>query len=107
MNLFAEGIELLGGKKTTVDGAETVPAAHLPLLFRDVFRNSFLKFRDGRILSLFLAEINAFAYSHSEELGNAFEYLLSVMGTQGDRSDSLKKTPKPESPGRLGRLDAS
>lgn len=42
MNLFAEGIETLaGGRK--VDGKDL--AAHLPGLFRDVFRNAFVKFR--------------------------------------------------------------
>jgi type I restriction enzyme M protein len=75
MTLFAEGIEALGHPKK---------AAHLPGLFRDIFRNAFLKFRDGRILTLFLTEVNGFAYSHSEELGNAFEYLLQCMGTQGE-----------------------
>lgn len=33
---------------------------------------------------MFLTEINGFDYHHSEELGNAFEYLLSIMGSQGD-----------------------
>jgi hypothetical protein len=27
-------------------------AEHLPALFRDIFRNAFLKFRDGRILTV-------------------------------------------------------
>jgi type I restriction enzyme M protein len=35
-------------------------------------------------LKLFLKYINEFEYSHSEKLGDAFEYLLSVMGSQGD-----------------------
>jgi type I restriction enzyme M protein len=35
-------------------------------------------------LKLFLKHINDFEYSHSEKLGDAFEYLLSVMGSQGD-----------------------
>ena len=33
---------------------------------------------------MFLKEINEFHYSHSEKLGDAFEYLLSFMGSQGD-----------------------
>jgi type I restriction enzyme M protein len=33
---------------------------------------------------MFLTEINKFDYHHSEELGNAFEYLLSIMGSQGN-----------------------
>ena len=28
--------------------------------------------------------INEFTYDHSEDLGDAFEFLLSVMGSQGD-----------------------
>jgi type I restriction enzyme M protein len=80
MNLFAEGIEAIG------------KAEHLPALFRDIFRNSFLKFRDGRILTLFLNEVNGFVYSHSEELGNAFEYLLKTMGIQAENGQF--RTPR-------------
>ncbi len=57
---------------------------HIPQLFRDIFKGAFLPFRDPRTLSLFLKEINEFNYDHSENLGNAFEYLLSVLGSQGD-----------------------
>jgi type I restriction enzyme M protein len=80
MNLFAEGVEAIGR------------AEHLPALFRDIFRNSFLKFRDGRILTLFLNEVNWFEYSHSEELGNAFEYLLKTMGIQAENGQF--RTPR-------------
>ena len=31
-----------------------------------------------------MKEIAEFTYDDSEELGNAFEYLLSIMGSQGD-----------------------
>jgi type I restriction enzyme M protein len=31
-----------------------------------------------------LLQINGFTYDHSERLGDAFEYLLSVLGSQGD-----------------------
>lgn len=101
MTRFADGLELLGGgkklripKKGGRKGAqeEVDVAAHLPALFRDIFRNAFLKFRDGRILTLFLTELSGFAYSHSEELGNAFEYILSVMGAQGDNGQF--RTPR-------------
>lgn len=57
---------------------------HLPQLFRDVFKDAFLPYRDPETLNLFLKEINGFLYDHSENLGNAFEYLLSVLGSQGD-----------------------
>jgi type I restriction enzyme M protein len=57
---------------------------NIPQLFRDIFNNAYLPYRDPETLKLFLKEINNFEYSHSEKLGDAFEYLLSFMGTQGD-----------------------
>ncbi len=57
---------------------------HIPQLFRDIFKGAFLPYNDARTLSLFLKEINEFNYEHSENLGNAFEYLLSILGSQGD-----------------------
>lgn len=56
----------------------------LPFLFRTIFRNAFLPYRDPETLRSFLREINSFTYDHSERLGDAFEYLLSVLGSQGD-----------------------
>ncbi len=57
---------------------------NIPQLFRNIFKDARLPYNDPRVLSLFLKEINEFSYSHSEELGNAFEYLLSILGSQGD-----------------------
>lgn len=57
---------------------------HVPLLFRDIFKNAYLPYRDPETLKSFLKEINEFTYDHSERLGDAFEYLLSVMDSQGD-----------------------
>ncbi len=57
---------------------------NLPQLFRDIFKNAYLPFRDPQTLKLFLKTINDFHYDHSETLGDAFEYLLSVLGSQGD-----------------------
>lgn len=57
---------------------------NLPELFRGIFRNAYLPFNDGRTLTLFLTEIDFFDYRHQEELGDAYEYLLSIMGSQGD-----------------------
>jgi type I restriction enzyme M protein len=57
---------------------------HLPQLFRDIFKNAYLPYRDPETLALFLKIINEFKYDHSERLGDAFEYLLSVLGSQGD-----------------------
>lgn len=67
-------------------------APHIPELFKSIFRNTFLKFRDSRTLKLFLDEINKFKYEHSEELGNAFEYLLDSMGSQGENGQF--RTPR-------------
>jgi type I restriction enzyme M protein len=57
---------------------------NLPQLFRDIFKNAYLPYRDPETLKLFLKTINEFKYDHSERLGDAFEYLLSVLGSQGD-----------------------
>ncbi|MDY7509761.1 N-6 DNA methylase [Ralstonia wenshanensis] len=57
---------------------------HLPALFRDIFKNAYLPYRDPETLRSFLREIDGFTYDHSERLGDAFEYLLSVLGSQGD-----------------------
>ena len=70
--LYAEGIEKMNTNK------------NIPQLFRDIFKNAFLPYRDPETLNLFLKEIDGFCYDHSERLGDAFEYLLSVLGTQGD-----------------------
>jgi type I restriction enzyme M protein len=57
---------------------------NIPGLFRDIFKNAFLPYRDPETLKMFLKTIGEFEYTHSEKLGDAFEYLLSVMGSQGD-----------------------
>jgi len=57
---------------------------NIPQLFRDIFKGAFLPYRDPETLNLFLKEINGFNYDHSERLGDAFEYLLSVLSSQGD-----------------------
>jgi type I restriction enzyme M protein len=57
---------------------------HLPQLFRTIFKDAFLPYRDPTTLNLFLKVINGFTYDHSENLGDAYEYLLSILGSQGD-----------------------
>lgn len=59
-------------------------SAQLPELFRSIFKSAFLPHRSPEVLDLFLKEIKYFDYSNSEELGNAYEYLLSIMSSQGD-----------------------
>ena len=56
----------------------------IPPLFRDIFKNAYLPYRDPETLKAFLKIIDEFSYDHSERLGDAFEYLLSVLGSQGD-----------------------
>jgi type I restriction enzyme M protein len=56
----------------------------IPLLFRDIFKNAYLPYRDPETLKAFLKIIDEFEYDHSERLGDAFEYLLSILGSQGE-----------------------
>ena len=56
----------------------------IPPLFCDIFKNAYLPYRDPETLKAFLKIIDEFTYDHSERLGDAFEYLLSVLGSQGD-----------------------
>ena len=56
----------------------------IPLLFREIFKNAYLPYRDPETLRAFLKIIDEFNYDHSERLGDAFEYLLQVLGSQGD-----------------------
>ncbi len=57
---------------------------NIPQLFRDIFKNAYLPYRDPETLKSFLKQIDEFTYDHSERLGDAFEYLLSVLSSQGD-----------------------
>jgi type I restriction enzyme M protein len=67
------------------DGIDKMPEnPGIPALFRDIFKNAYLPYRDPETLKSFLKVINDFTYDHSERLGDAFEYLLSVLGSQGD-----------------------
>ena len=72
MNLYSEAL---------MKFSESV---QLPELFRDIFKSAFLPYRSPEVLGLFLKEIDYFDYSHSDDLGNAYEYLLSIMSSQGD-----------------------
>ena len=72
MNLYTEALDKLPLEQS------------IPKLFRDIFKGAYLPFRDAQTLNLFLKEINDLSYDNSENLGNAFEYLLSIMGSQGD-----------------------
>ena len=57
----------------------------LPQTFKDVFKNASVPFKEADILTMFLKEIDdGLSYEDSEQLGDAYEYLLSVLGSQGD-----------------------
>ena len=45
----------------------------IPPLFRDIFKNAYLPYRDPETLRAFLKIIDEFNYDHSERLGDAFE----------------------------------
>ena len=67
------------------EGITTMPQnPGIPALFRDIFKNAYLPYRDPETLKSFLKIIDEFSYDHSERLGDAFEYLLSVLGSQGN-----------------------
>ena len=78
----------LGGHETLNLYAEAITKMPenpgIPLLFRDIFENAYLPYRDPETLRAFLKIIDEFIYDHSERLGDTFEYLLSVLGSQGD-----------------------
>ena len=74
--------EMLKLYSEAIENMEKNP--NIPQLFRDIFSNAYLPYRDPETLKLFLKTIGEFEYTHSEDLGDAFEYLLQVMGAQGD-----------------------
>lgn len=69
MNLYLTGLE-------KVQTAKSVPE-----LFRRIFKEAMIPFRDPTTFALFLKEINELAYDDSETIGDAFEYLLNKMAT--------------------------
>lgn len=81
-NTKVTAAEMLRLYSEAIAGMDKNP--NIPQLFRDIFKNAFLPYRDPETLKLFLKIIGEFEYTHSEKLGDAFEYLLSVMGSQGD-----------------------
>ena len=86
----------LGGYDTLNRYAEAITRMRenpgIPPLFRSIFDNAYLPYRDPETLRAFLKVIDEFTYDYTERLGDAFEYLLSVMGAQGDAGQFL--TPR-------------
>ena len=56
----------------------------LPPLFQEIYANAFLPFNSPNVLNLFLKEIDTFSHGESDDIGDAYEYLLSITGAQGD-----------------------
>lgn len=84
-NLFdtkVSATEMLKLYSEAIEGMVKNP--NIPELFSNIFKNAYLPYRDPETLKMFLKTISEFEYTHSEKLGDAFEYLLSVMGSQGD-----------------------
>ena len=76
------GYELVGLYGEAIQKMDHNP--NIPPLFRNIFKNVNLPYRDPETLKMFLKVIGEFEYDYSEKLGDAFEYLLSIMGSQGD-----------------------
>ena len=84
-NLFDSklgGTEKVQLYSDAIENMYTNPTA--PPLFKEIFKDAYLPFKDPKILNMFLKEINEFSYSDSEILGDAYEYLVSFLGSQGD-----------------------
>jgi len=76
------GYELIGLYGEAIQKMNHNP--NIPQLFRNIFKNAYLPYRDPETLKMFLKVIGEFEYDYSEKLGDAFEYLLSIMSSQGD-----------------------
>ena len=72
-NLYTEALEKFYSHPT------------IPETFREIFKNAGVPYKDPETLTNFLKQIDkSFDYSNSEQLGDAYEYLLSLLGSQGD-----------------------
>ncbi len=72
MNLYVEALE------------QFYIHPNLPKTFKQIFKNATVPYRDPEVLSLFLKEIDGLNYGDSEVLGDAYEYLLRILGSQGE-----------------------
>ncbi len=72
-NLYTEALEKFYTNKS------------LPQTFRDIFKNATVPYKDPDVLTMFLRKIDSgLSYDDSEQLGDAYEYLLMILGSQGD-----------------------
>ncbi len=57
----------------------------IPETFKEIFKNAGVPYKDPETLTNFLKQIDLnFDYTNSEKLGDSYEYLLSLLGSQGD-----------------------
>ncbi len=58
---------------------------NIPELFRSIYQNAFLPYNSAPVLTHFLKEVNdGFTHGEGDDIGDAYEYLLSITGAQGD-----------------------
>ena len=85
-NMFdprVSGDELVELYSDAIESMDENP--NIPQIFRDIFKNAFIPYKDPETLRLFLKQINEFEYSKdSEQLGDAFEHILNSLSSQGD-----------------------
>ena len=62
LDLKLSGVDKVNLYSQAIEGMYLNPSA--PQLFRDIFKNAFLPFKDPSTLNMFLKEINEFHYSH-------------------------------------------
>lgn len=81
-DLYSEGLEKFYSNSS------------LPDTFRSIFKNATLPYRDAETLTNFLKIIDAtFDYNEdSEQLGDAYELLLNILGSSGDLG--MFRTPR-------------
>ena len=81
-NLYAEGLEKFYSNSA------------LPDTFRSIFKNATIPYRDAETLTNFLKIIDTnFDYNEdSEQLGDAYELLLNILGSSGDLG--MFRTPR-------------
>ncbi len=87
LNLYAEAI------------AKMPENPGIPPLFRDIFKNAYLPYRDPETLRAFLKIIDEFTYDHSERLGDAFAALRARLAGR------CRAVPHPTPHHRLHRRD--
>ncbi len=69
--LYSTGLQRIGGN------------SEIPAVIRKILGNARVPYQDAATLARFLEAIDEFSHNHIEQLGDALEYLLSLLGSQG------------------------